>query len=633
MRKQITILILLLSNIALSQEYMTPESLWSLGRITALGITADGTKLIYKVSTPTITENKFTSKYYSIMLQGGAATELQDSKNLVPDKNTSPNGRYVLLNEEVKMEQTEGSDKYPDVPKSNVQIYESLNYRHWDTWHHGTFNHLVLRENRDGADKIDIMMNEPYDCPQKPFGGAEDYIWSPDSKSIYYVCKKKSGTPYATSTNTDIYQYNLATKTTTNKTENNKGYDTNPIFSPQGYLTWLSMKNDGYESDKNDILVSDGKQTLNLTSTWDGTVDNYLWSSDGKKIYFTAPIDGTKQLFELAFTGFNKSISPILQLTDGNYDVVDLIGIVQNKLYATRTDMNHAAEIYAFDLNKKSWFQLTNINTKAYQNISLSITEKRHITTTDGKKMLVWVIFPPNFDKTKKYPALLYCQGGPQSALTQSYSFRWNFQLMAAQGYIIIAPNRRGMPGHGVTWNEQISTDWGGQVMNDYLSAVDELAKEPYVDKSRIGCVGASYGGYSVFYLAGIHGNRFKSFIAHNGVFNLESMYGTTEEVFFTNWDLGGPYWDQENKVAQKSYLNFNPIKNVHKWNTPILIFQGGKDYRVPIGQGQEAFQAAQLQGIKSKFVYFPDENHWILQPQNALVWQREFFNWLKDTL
>jgi len=284
-------------------------------------------------------------------------------------------------------------------------------------------------------------------------------------------------------------------------------------------------------------------------------------------------------------------------------------------------------------LKKKAWKQLTNINKEHYDGMAMSKIEKRYVTTTDGKKMLVWVILPPNFDGKKKYPALLYCQGGPQSPLTQFYSFRWNFQLMAAQGYIVIAPNRRGMAGHGVEWNEQISKDWGGQVMEDYLSAVDEIANEPYVDRGRLGCVGASYGGYSAFYLAGIHGNRFKTFIAHCGVFNLQSMYGTTEEVFFTNWDLGGPYWEKNNAAAQKAYLNFNPINLVDKWNTPILIFQGGKDYRVPIGQGQEAFQAAQLRGIKSRFIYFPDENHWILKPQNAIVWQREFFKWLSETL
>jgi len=295
--------------------------------------------------------------------------------------------------------------------------------------------------------------------------------------------------------------------------------------------------------------------------------------------------------------------------------------------------MNHAAEIYRYNLKNKNWKKLTSVNDSIYNNIALSKTERRYVTTTDGKKMLVWVIYPPGFDPAKTYPTLLYCQGGPQSPLTQFYSFRWNFQVMAAQGYIVVAPNRRGMQGHGVEWNEAISTDWGGQVMRDYLSAIDDVAKENYVDKSRLGCVGASYGGYSVFYLAGNHGNRFKTFIAHDGVFNTQSMYGTTEEVFFSNWDFGGPYWEKENSVAQRSYNEFNPINHVGKWNRPILIIQGGIDFRVPIGQSQEAFQAAQLRGIKSRFVYFPEENHWVLKPQNAQVWQREFFRWLKETL
>ena len=333
------------------------------------------------------------------------------------------------------------------------------------------------------------------------------------------------------------------------------------------------------------------------------------------------------------FPGLTRIAITVRQLTKGDFDVNDFIGFSGDNIIVTRTDMNHAAEIYSYNLKKKTWLQITKTNDEAYAKLALPKYERRYVTTTDGKKMLVWVILPPNFDKNKKYPALLYCQGGPQSPLTQSYSFRWNFSLMASQGYVVVAPNRRGMYGHGQEWNEQISKDWGGQVMDDYLSAIDDVAKESYVDKSRLGAVGASYGGYSVFYLAGIHNNRFKTFISHCGVFNLESMYGTTEEVFFNNWDHGGAYWEKDNAVAQKTYTKFNPIKMVDKWNTPILIIQGGKDYRVPIGQGQEAFQAAQLRGIKSRFMLFPEENHWVLKPQNALVWQREFYKWLNETL
>ena len=616
-----------------AQKVMTPELLWKLGRLSPMGISMDGKSIVYKVTFPSVAENKSDSKYYSIPVSGGNASEITDYKTLLKDKNVSPDGAYVVYNEEVKIEKVHGKDFYPELDKSNVQVYNGLDYRHWDTWNEGKFNHVFYKENKENAVGTDIMKGENFDAPQKPFGGDEDYIWAPDGKSIFYVCKKQSGTAYAVSTNTDIYQYDLASGKTTNKTEFNLGYDTRPSFSPNGNLTWLQMKRDGYEADKNDLIVSFKGQNSNLTGGWDGTVDDYLWSADAKKIYFTAAVDGTKQLFEVNFPGLTKIAVSVNQITNGDFDVNDLVGFSGNSIIVSRSDMNHASELFSFDLKKKAWKQLSNINTETYNSLALSKTERRYVTTTDGKKMLVWVILPPNFDANKKYPTLLYCQGGPQSALTQFYSFRWNFQLMAANGYVVVAPNRRGMPGHGVEWNEQISKDWGGQVMDDYLSAIDDVAKENYVDKARLGCVGASYGGYSAFYLAGIHNNRFKTFIAHDGVFNTQSMFGTTEEVFFNNWDFGGPYWEKDNKVAQKTYTVFNPASHVEKWNAPILIIQGGLDFRVPIGQSQEAFQAAQLRGIKSRFLYFPEENHWVLKPQNAQVWQREFYKWLKETL
>jgi len=618
---------------ATAQNVMTPELLWQLGRVSPLGITKDGKNIIYKVSSPSVEENKSDSKVYSIPVSGGKATEITDYETLLKDKNVSPDGKFLLASKEIKVGKVLGKDYYPKLDKSNVQVYDGLDYRHWDTWNDGTHNHVVYSNATDKENFIDIMKDEAFDSPQKPFGGDEDFVWSPDGKSIVYVSKKLEGTKYATSTNTDLYQYDLGTKTTKNLTEKNPGYDTAPQFSPNGDLTWLQMKRDGYEADKNDIIVRFKGNDMNLTGAWDGTVDSFTWSADGKKVYFLAPINGTKQLFEVNFPGMTRIAITVRQITDGDFDVNDIVGFSVDKILVTRTDFNHASEIYSYDLKKKTFSQITKVNDAAYSKIALSKFEKRYVTTTDGKKMLVWVVLPPNFDKNKKYPTLLYCQGGPQSALTQFYSFRWNFQVMAAQGYIIVAPNRRGMQGHGVEWNEQISKDWGGQVMDDYLSAIDDVSKESYVDKARLGAVGASYGGYSVFYLAGIHQKRFKTFIAHCGVFNLQSMYGTTEEVFFTNWDSGGPYWEKDNAAAQKTYTKFNPINNVAKWDTPILIFQGGKDYRVPIGQGQEAFQAAQLQGIKSRFVLLPEENHWVLKPQNAQVWQKEFFRWLKETL
>ncbi|WP_339888835.1 S9 family peptidase [uncultured Flavobacterium sp.] len=624
MKKLVLIALFMISNTGIAQEIMSPEKLWELGRVSALGISKDGKSIVYKVSKPDMVENKLNSTYYSIPINGGKAKEIKEYAALLNDKNSS-NGN-TLSHKEIKIDKVLGKDFYPELDKSNVQIYDGLDYRHWDTWNEGKHNHVFVNDE-------DIMANEPYDSPQKPFGGDEDYIFSPDGKKVIYVSKKKAGTAYATSTNTDLYEYDLNTKSTKNLTEKNLGYDVAPQFSPNGDLSWLQMKQDGYEADKNDIIVRYKGLDINLTSNWDGTVDSFIWSKDGEKVYFIAAIDGTKQLFEVNFPGLTKIMVRVQQITKGDFDVNGIIGFDDSKIIATRGNMNHASEIFSYDLKSSEWNQITKVNDEVYSKITQCKTERRYVTTTDGKKMLVWVILPPNFDASKKYPTLLYCQGGPQSALTQFYSFRWNFQVMASQGYVVVAPNRRGMPGHGVEWNEKISGDWGGQVMDDYLSAIDDVSKESYVDKERLGAIGASYGGYSVFYLAGIHNNRFKTFISHAGIFNTQSMYGTTEEVFFTHYDSGGAYWENENEIAQKTYNEFNPITLVNKWNTPIFIIQGGIDYRVPIGQSQEAFQAAQLKGIKSKFMIFPEENHWILKPQNGLVWQREFFKWLKETL
>ncbi|RPD98175.1 S9 family peptidase [Aureibaculum marinum] len=635
MKKLLLLFILILSSsLTVAQQNMTPELLWQVKRLGVIGINAEGSTLFYRVTTPNIKENNFGHKYYKIPVTGGTAVEIPKDEIGAIDKNISPDGNYILFNKEVHLENIKGKYIYKDLEKSDVYIYSDLDIRHWDTWQNGSYNHVFYKKiDSENTNGTDIMPNEPYHSPQRPFGGDEDYIWSPDSKNIYYVSKKLKGKAYVTSTNTDIYKYNIESKTTINITKDNKGYDTNPAFSTKGTLAWLQMKTDGYESDKNDIVVLNNGIQMNLTEHWDGTVNGFLWSNDGKDIYFTAPVNGTKQLFKVNYPG-KKRIAPVVeQLSEGQFDITSIIAQHKNTLLVTRTDMNHAAEIYSFNLKNKSFKQITNINTKLYSSINLPKVEKRYVTTTDGKQMLVWVILPPNFDATKKYPTLLYAQGGPQSPLSQFYSYRWNFQLMASQGYIIVAPNRRGMPGHGVAWNEAISKDWGGQVMDDYLTAIDELAKEPYVDNNRLGAIGASFGGYSVFYLAGIHNNRFKTFIAHDGVFDTRSMYGTTEELFFVNHDFGGAYWDKNNDIAQKAYNEFNPITKVSAWNTPILIIQGGKDYRVPIEQGLSAYQAAQLLGIKSKLLYFPEENHWILTPQNALIWQHEFYKWLKETL
>ncbi|MEP6466579.1 MAG: prolyl oligopeptidase family serine peptidase, partial [Parafilimonas sp.] len=461
----------------------------------------------------------------------------------------------------------------------------------------------------------------------------EDYLWNPDGKHVLYVTKPKQGTAYTISTNTDLFEYDIETGQTKNLTEGMMGYDINPSYNAKGELAWLSQKRDGYESDKQDLVASNGITKLNLTAARDDiNVESFMWSNDGSKIYFIAPLDGTLQLFEVNYPGKTKMAVVIHQLTQGDFDITGIVGEINNTLIVTKTDFNHAAEIYAIDLRGNTIDQITHVNDDAYKNIAMCSWQKKYVTTTDNKKMLVWVIFPPNFDSTKKYPTLLYCQGGPQSPLTQFYSFRWNFQLIASNGYVIVAPDRRGMPGFGTKWNEAVSKDWGGKVLQDYLNAIDAISKKPYVDTSKRGCIGASFGGFSVYALAGIHHHRFKTFIAHDGVFDFRSMYGTTDEMWFENWEKGGAYWDKNNAVAQRSFSQ-SPSNFVQNWDTPIMIIQGGKDYRVPIEQGQQAFQAAQLKGIKTRFLYSPDENHWVLKPQDALVWQHEFFKWLDETL
>lgn len=631
-RFKLTSIFLALNLVLMAQNTMTPKLLWSLKRVDPLGISIDGKHIIFKSSIPDINENKSQSKYFKIKLDGSGQAEVINHTDFLVNNLISPDKNFELYSDEVKIENVYGKDFYPEMKKSNVQVYNSLNYRHWDKWNEGKYNHPFYKKVGDTSKKgVDIMPNVAYDCPTKPFGGDEDMIWSPDSKKIIYVTKKLAGTDYAKSTNTNLYEYNLETKLTKNLTESNKGYDVDPSFSPKGELTWLQMNRDGYEADKNDIIININGIHKNLTANWDGTVQSFKWNADGSKIYFIAAVKGTMQLFMIDINRIETS--KISQITDGDFDVNAIIDIKGDEIFVTRCSMQRANEIYSFNTNSKNWKQLTHENDEFYKSVSFSTSEKRWVNTVNGEKMLVWVVYPPNFDKNKKYPTLLYCQGGPQSALTHFHSFRWNLNLIASQGYIVVAPNRRGMPGHGVKWNEAISKDWGGEVMKDYLLAIDELSKESFVDKERRGAVGASYGGYSVFYLAGIHNNRFKSFISHCGIYNLESMYGTTEEVFFTDWDMGGNYWDKSNSAAQKNYTQFNPMNFVDKWNAPILIFQGAKDYRVPMGQAQEAFQAAQLRGIKSRFILFNDENHWITKPQNALIWQNEFFKWLKETL
>lgn len=615
-----------------ANDIMTPEKLWQVKRVSALGLTKDKSHVIYKVTTPSVEHNNFASKVYQVPLTGGTPKLIEGYQGLLIDDNISPDGSKKLFHQSVKLEDILATDRHTELSQANAYVFDDLNYRHWDTWKDGSYKHVFYQDLKT-EEKVDIMKGKPFDSPTSPFGGASDYIWGPKGENIYYVSKKLTGTEYVTSTNTDIYRYNLATKKTVNVTESNLGYDKYPAFSPKGHLAWLRMEKPGFEADKNDIIVKVNNTDYNLTEHWDGTVNSFKWSHDGQNIYFTAPIDGTIQLFKVSVNTKTKAKPKIKQLTDGMFDVNGIVAALDEHLVVTRNSMNAAKEIYRFDLNNQKLVALTKVNDAFYAGLDLPHVEKRTVKTSDDQDMLTWVIYPPNFDKSKKYPTLLYLQGGPQSALSQFYSFRWNFQIMASQGYIVVAPNRRGMPGHGVKWNEDISEDWGGKAMQDYLDAIDDVAKESYVDKSRIGAIGASFGGYSAFYLAGHHQGRFKTFIAHCGIFDTRSMYGTTEELFFVNNDFGGAYWEKDNAPASKAFGEFNPINFVDKWDSPMFVIHGGKDYRVPLGQGIQAFQAAKLRGLESRFLYFPEENHWVLTPQNGIVWQREFFKWLNDTL
>lgn len=671
--KRSLIPLLLLSASAFAQNTMTPELLWSLNRVSIQGLSNSGKTIYYSTRRYDWKTEKGTTTHYKLNIAKAEREEytLPDKKSIVQrDANgwystegsilylskdngktwtgiyhgadgmdnirISPDGKMIAYSKEVPVAKMMGTDIHSDLPGTTMQVYTDLNYRHWDTWEDGKYSHVFVTP-ISGGTHTDLLAGMPYDCPQKPFGGTEDFVWTPDSKGIVYVCKKKAGKEYAQSTNTDIYFYEIASGSTVNLTIGMMGYDTNPSFSPDGKrLAFLSMKRDGFEADVNNLYVMDwGKNgyKVNMTEVLDLTVNDFTWDNAGRNIYFTAPYKGTVQIFEVAVPQhLGVKMMPVrTQITRGNFDMGAIAGQAANgHLVVDRRDMNHAPEIYLVNPANGDMKALTHENDDTYSRIGMSKTELRMITTGSGEQMGVWVIYPPNFNPMNKYPTLLYCQGGPQSALSQFYSYRWNFQLMAANGYIVVAPNRHGMPGWGAKWNESISGDWGGKPMEDYLTAIDEIAKEPYVDKDRLGCVGASYGGYSVFMLAGIHNNRFKSFIAHDGLFDMKSWYGTTEELWFANWDLGGAYWD---KPTPASYAKFNPSNYVDRWNTPIMIIQGGIDFRVPIEQGLEAFQAAQLRGIKSKLLYFPNENHWILHAHNGIAWHREFFKWLDETL
>lgn len=664
----------LASGVALASEPMTPEMLLEMARVGDASLSPDGRMVVYQVSFPSIADNKSQSELFTIGLDGKtprkqitktvageyAPTWIEGGKRIAFLSNESgsmqlwtmaPDGSNrrqmtdieggidsykfsadeskVLFVKEIKYGQRT-IDRHPDLPKASGRVIDGLMYKHWGEWVE-SIPHIFYAPTTDGIIRSakDILEGEPYEAPMKPFAPIDDVAWSPDGKTIAYASRKKEGLAYALSTNSDIYLYNLETGTTRNITEGMMGYDQEPTFSPDGkMIAWTSMERDGYEADIKRLFVMNlhtGEKTF-LTDGWEYNVDHPQWSADSKGLYYIATVEAEANLFYIPVKS-----KKIRQITQGQHNYVSMQ--VQNgQILAGRQSTILPTDLYRVDLKTGNATAITAENADLLARLGDTRSEKRWMTTTDGKKMLVWVVFPPNFDPNKKYPSLLYCQGGPQSPVSQYFSYRWNPRLMAEQGYIVILPNRRGVPGFGKEWNEQISGDYSGQNIKDYLTAVDEMKKEPYIDHKRIGAVGASYGGYSVFYLAGHHKGRFSAFIAHAGIFNLEMQYMETEEMWFANWDMGGAPWDKKNAIAQRTFAN-SPHHFVDKWDTPILVIHGELDFRILASQGMAAFNAAQLRGIPSQLLVFPDENHWVLRPQNALLWQRTFFGWLDKWL
>lgn len=652
-------------------ENFSIEALEALGRVSDPVVSPDSKTVLFGIAYDNVVENNSNNDLYTVPVAGGAPVRITETPRsesgavwmadgriafMYPDADgnmqmwtmnadgsnrvqasshpggisgflLSPDESKIVVIGNVKYARTAG-DLYPDLPKATGRVIDDLMYKHWDEWvteipHPwiGTFDGSKVEGLKD------IMADEPYEAPMKPFGGVESFAWSPDSKVLVYVSRKKTGLEYAISTNSDLYAYTLETGETRNLTEGMMGYDTMPAFSPDGSsLAWLSMEHDGYESDRNRLFIMDLRtsEKRDLTAEWDYTIDQFAWAPDSKGLYFVAAKDGVIPVFSIDLKGIVK------QLTDECADFASISAAGKDRVVALKHSMLYPNEVQLITLRGKKAPEvkaLTDVNGPILATCAMPTVVKRMVPTTDGKEMLVWEVRPPKFDASKKYPALLYCQGGPQQAVSQFWSTRWNLAVMAAHGYVIIAPNRRGLPGFGSEWNAQISKDYPGQNMQDYLSAVDYMKQEPYIDGAHIGATGASYGGFSVYELAGIHNHRFAALLAHAGIFNLEAQYVETEEMWFANWDLGGAYWDKDNAVAQRTFAA-SPHRMVDKWDTPIMISHGEYDYRILASQGMAAFNAAKLRGIPAEMVIFPDENHWILKPQNAILWQRLFFRW-----
>ncbi len=650
-------------------DLMTPEVLWSFGRLSEPAVSPDKKTILYGVTWYSIEQNKGNRELFLIdtdgkncrqithtpfsenqaewsadgnkirfmstesgsmqlwemASDGSNRIQLTDITDGISGYRFSPGEKKLLYTADVAADKPL-QDLYKDLPKATGKIYNDYMYRHWDTWVE-SYSHVFVTDVNGQMIKggTDILKGEAYECPLQPFGGMEQITWSPDCKTIAYTCRKKKGLAYTLSTNSDIYLYQLENGITTNLTEGMMGYDVAPVYSPDGTkLAWQSMERDGYESDKNRLFVYDfnSKARTDFSKNFDQSAEGLIWSEDNKSIFFISDFHATDEIYQLTL-----SDGRIRKITEGIHNYTGVIS-AGNNLIATRVSMSSPAEIFSVDPISGKDTQLTFEDKDILDQLALGKVKQRWMRTTDNKMMLTWVIYPPHFDSTKVYPTLLYCEGGPQSTVSQFWSYRWNFQMMAASGYIIVAPNRRGLPGFGKEWNEQISGDYGGQNMKDYLSAIDEMCKEKYVNKNKLGCIGASYGGFSVYWLAGNHNKRFKAFIAHDGMFNLEAQYLETEEMWFANWDLGGSFWDKNNKVAQRSYAT-SPHKFVQNWDAPILVIHGGLDFRISYTQGMQAFDAALLKGIPAEFLFFPNENHWVLKPQNGILWQRTFYNWL----
>lgn len=690
------------NNNNLPTDRLTPELLWSMGRIGSTVLSPDKTNILYTVTTYNISENRGYSAIYILNSETKETKKLTvNTSKSESDANFIENGRKIVFlcaddngTSQLWMMNTDGSNRKcissektdvngylfspdeknvvlihdvptetsiikndDDLPKATGMVINELMYKHWDRYVRSVPHPFIA--NFDGSqitNARDILDGQPYESPMCPFGGIEEFAWSPDSKSLAYVMRKKTGRDYAISTDSDIFLYNLETGKTKNlcKPENykspvvnatsslkhqiqynenedyNLGYDDKPKFSPNGkYIAWTSMKHDGYESDRTRLCVfefSTGSKTY-VTETFDSGVNDFVWDDNSKELYFSGVWHGKTNLYKTNLKG------EVSKITDEvcDYTLVD-VDSRQNKLLTKKQSMSMADDIFFVDIKKGTSYQLTNINESIYNKLTFGEVKERWVKTVDGKQELCWVIYPPHFDKNKKYPTLLFCEGGPQSPVSQFWSYRWNFQIMAANGYIIIAPNRRGLPGFGYEWLTQISGDYTGLCMKDYLSAIDDICKEPYVDKDRLGCVGASFGGYSVYWLAGNHDKRFKCFIAHDGIFNTQQQYLETEEMWFPNWDMGSAPWVKPGGEMQKVYSE-SPHLFVDKWDTPILCIHGQKDFRIEYTQAESAFNAARLRGIPAQLLLFPDENHWVLKPQNAILWQRTFFRWLDKWL